>query len=278
MPRRRSDSLAGAARRGVRSDAAVRAAGARPRRGARRAAGHRAGPRPARHRALGRRPPPLHPLSNENAYGDPALAARPRRTRCSLRPPARRRRHRRRRDRRHPTGHRRRAGLDLPFAFVRKPGYLGHEDHEPRVPAPHIAGQRVLLVDDAVSSARRSKPSQTNSSAGANLVGVFVLVDMRDVATVPDRHHAPDRVDATYPRYSPQPPTTAYSTPQPTNSPSMPSSTTGPTTTPAGSSSRWRRDDRAAVHPRPSAPTRESPWRDREAAEWTLSGHGSHPS
>src|SRR3954470_6175063 len=40
----------------------------------------------------------------------------------------------------------------LPFAFVRKPGYRGHEVDEPPVRGAEVAGRRVLLVDDAVSS------------------------------------------------------------------------------------------------------------------------------
>lgn len=127
---------------------------------------------------------PLHPLSNENAYGDPqllhdlavpgaAFADRlgvdvivgaetggiPLATAVAL------------------TG-------DLPFAFVRKPGYVGHEDHEPRIRGAAVAGRRVLLVDDAVSSGRALEAfADELQSEGANLVGVFALVDMRDVAT-----------------------------------------------------------------------------------------------
>jgi acetyl esterase/lipase len=40
----------------------------------------------------------------------------------------------------------------LPFAFVRKPGYRGHEIDEPATRGADVAGRRVLLVDDAVSS------------------------------------------------------------------------------------------------------------------------------
>ena len=71
---------------------------------------------------------------------------------------------------------------DLPFAFVRKPGYVGHEDHEPRVRGASVMGRRVLLVDDAVSSgtAIETFASQLRSE-GAIVVGVFVVVDMRDV-------------------------------------------------------------------------------------------------
>ena len=127
---------------------------------------------------------PLQPLSNENAYGDPkllhdlavpgaAFADRlgvdvvvgaetggiPLGTAVAL------------------TG-------DLPFAFVRKPGYVGHEDHEPLVRGASVAGRRVLLVDDAVSSGTALEAfADELQSEGANLVGVFALVDMRDVAT-----------------------------------------------------------------------------------------------
>jgi orotate phosphoribosyltransferase len=72
---------------------------------------------------------------------------------------------------------------DLPFAFVRKPGYVGHEDHEPRVRGADVNGKRVLLVDDAVSSGSAVE-AFTNllRAVGATVVGVFTLVDMRDVA------------------------------------------------------------------------------------------------
>ncbi|MGY4765739.1 orotate phosphoribosyltransferase [Kribbella sp. CWNU-51] len=127
---------------------------------------------------------PLQPLSNENAYGDPRLlhdlaepgatfahqldvdvivgaetGGIPLATAVAL------------------------AG-DLPFAFVRKPGYVGHEDHEPRVRGASVTGRRVLLVDDAVSSGTALEAFADELQAeGAILVGVFTLVDMRDVAT-----------------------------------------------------------------------------------------------
>lgn len=72
----------------------------------------------------------------------------------------------------------------LPFAFVRKPGYRGHEVHEPSVRGAAVAGKRVLLVDDAIW--RGTSVEQFTSElieAGAEVAGVFVLVDMRDVAT-----------------------------------------------------------------------------------------------
>jgi len=72
----------------------------------------------------------------------------------------------------------------LPFAFVRKPGYRGHEIDEPPVRGADVAGRRVLLVDDAVSSgASVERFAASLAGVGAEVVGVFVLVDMRDVAT-----------------------------------------------------------------------------------------------
>ena len=71
----------------------------------------------------------------------------------------------------------------VPFAFVRKPGYRGHEPDEPPVRGAHVAGRRVLLVDDAISSgASVERFAAALAGAGAEVVGVFVLVDMRDVA------------------------------------------------------------------------------------------------
>src|SRR3954449_11185677 len=126
---------------------------------------------------------PIHPLSLESAYADPALL----------------------RD----LGHQgarfaRSLGVDvvvgaetagvplaaavslaagLPFAFVRKPGYRGHELDEPRVRGAEVAGRRVLLVDDAVSSGTAvERFAAALAGAGAEVAGVFVLVDMRDVA------------------------------------------------------------------------------------------------
>jgi len=76
----------------------------------------------------------------------------------------------------------------LPFAFVRKPGYRGHEIDEPPVRGADVAGRRVLLVDDAVSSGTAvERFTASLAGVGAEVVGVFVLVDMRDVAdTVTD--------------------------------------------------------------------------------------------
>jgi orotate phosphoribosyltransferase len=71
----------------------------------------------------------------------------------------------------------------LPFAFVRKPGYRGHEIDEPPVRGAEVAGRRVLLVDDAVSSgASVERFTASLVRAGAEVAGVFVLVDMREVA------------------------------------------------------------------------------------------------
>jgi orotate phosphoribosyltransferase len=71
----------------------------------------------------------------------------------------------------------------VPFAFVRKPGYRGHEIDEPPVRGADVAGRRVLLVDDAVSSgAAVERFTAALVGAGAEVVGVFVLVDMREIA------------------------------------------------------------------------------------------------
>ena len=71
----------------------------------------------------------------------------------------------------------------LPFAFVRKPGYRGHEIDEPPTRGADVAGRRVLLVDDAVSSGTAiERFTAALAGAGAEVVGVFVLVDMREVA------------------------------------------------------------------------------------------------
>src|SRR6185436_18822644 len=71
----------------------------------------------------------------------------------------------------------------LPFAFVRKPGYRGHEVDEPPVRGADVAGQRVLLVDDAVSSGSSvERFTASLVGQGAEVIGIFVLVDMRDVA------------------------------------------------------------------------------------------------
>jgi orotate phosphoribosyltransferase len=126
---------------------------------------------------------PIHPLSLENAYADPALlrdlGARGARFAREL-------------------------GVDVvvgaetagvplaaavslaagvPFAFVRKPGYRGHELDEPPVRGADVNGRRVLLVDDAIASGSSvERFAAALAGAGAEVVGVFVLVDMRDVA------------------------------------------------------------------------------------------------
>jgi orotate phosphoribosyltransferase len=72
---------------------------------------------------------------------------------------------------------------ELPFAFVRKPGYRGHEPDEPPVRGADVDGRRVLLVDDAESSGASVEAfSAELASVGGEVVGAFVLVDMRDVA------------------------------------------------------------------------------------------------
>jgi len=72
---------------------------------------------------------------------------------------------------------------ELPFAFVRKPGYRGHELDEPPVRGADVAARRVLLVDDAISSGSSvERFSGSLAGVGAEVVGVFVLVDMRAVA------------------------------------------------------------------------------------------------
>ena len=71
----------------------------------------------------------------------------------------------------------------LPFAFVRKPGYRGHEIGEPPVRGADVTGKRVLLADDGIWRGTAVESfTATLTRAGADVVGVFVLVDMRDVA------------------------------------------------------------------------------------------------
>jgi orotate phosphoribosyltransferase len=73
---------------------------------------------------------------------------------------------------------------ELPFAFVRKPGYRGHELSEPPVRGADVAGRRVLLVDDAISSGSSVERFVASLvGVGAEVAAVFVLVDMREVAT-----------------------------------------------------------------------------------------------
>ena len=126
---------------------------------------------------------PIHPLSMESAYADPVLL-------CDLGARGAR--------------FARELGVDVvvvaetagvplaaaialaggsPLAFVRKPGYRGHEVDEPPVRGAGVAGRRVLLVDDAVSSGTAvARLTTALAGAGAEVVGAFVLVDMRDVA------------------------------------------------------------------------------------------------
>jgi orotate phosphoribosyltransferase len=126
---------------------------------------------------------PIHPLSMESAYADPALlrdlGARGARFALEL-------------DVDVVVGAET-AGVPLaasialagglPFAFVRKPGYRGHEIDEPPVRGADVAGRRVLLVDDAVASGTAvERFTASLAGVGAEVVGVFVLVDMREVA------------------------------------------------------------------------------------------------
>ena len=126
---------------------------------------------------------PLHPLAVESAYGDPgllrALAARAGdfagRLRAEVVVGA------------ETSGIPLAAAVslasDLPFSFVRKPGYVGHEEREPLVRGAPVSGLRVLLVDDAVASGRSVEAFvHTLRVEQATVVGVFSVVDMRDVA------------------------------------------------------------------------------------------------
>jgi orotate phosphoribosyltransferase len=144
---------------------------------------------------------PLHPLAVENAYGDPGLL------RAIAVPGAMFA---------HQLGAEVVVGAetggiplavavslagDLPFAFVRKPGYVGHEDHEPRVRGAAVAGARVLLVDDAISQGTAVEAFTKELRAeGATVVGVFCVVDMRDVApsVTPTAAALPTQAIATY--------------------------------------------------------------------------------
>jgi orotate phosphoribosyltransferase len=142
---------------------------------------------------------PLHPLSVENAYGDPRLLH-------DLAVPG--------------AEFAERLGVevivgaetggiplaaavalaaDLPFAFVRKPGYVGHEDHEPTVRGAEVAGRRVLLVDDAVSAGTALEAFTAELQAeGAEVAAAFTVVDMRDVAVTPTARRLPIESIATY--------------------------------------------------------------------------------
>jgi orotate phosphoribosyltransferase len=86
---------------------------------------------------------------------------------------------------------------ELPFAFVRKPGYRGHEIDEPPVRGAEVAGRRVVLVDDAISTgASVERFVASLAGVGAEVVGVFVLVDMRGVAAEVSPAAAALRTDA----------------------------------------------------------------------------------
>ncbi|WP_202872944.1 phosphoribosyltransferase family protein [Kribbella capetownensis] len=90
---------------------------------------------------------------------------------------------------------------DLPSAFVRKPGYVGHEDHEPRIRGAAVAGRRVLLVDDAVAQGTALEAFAAELRAeGAILVAAFTVVDMRAVAgsVTPTARRLPIESIATY--------------------------------------------------------------------------------
>ncbi|MFI5589980.1 SDR family oxidoreductase [Amycolatopsis sp. NPDC051758] len=132
---------------------------------------------------------PLHPLSVENAYADPRLLH-------SLAKPGARFAHRLGADVvvGAETGGIPLAGAvslagGLPFAFVRKPGYVGHEAHEPRVRGAAVKGRRVLLVDDVIDGAqvralvdatvaRHGRVDGLVNNAGASLSGPLEDVDL----------------------------------------------------------------------------------------------------
>ena len=133
----------------------------------------------------------------------------------------------------------------LPFAFVRKPGYRGHEIDEPRIRGAQVAGRRVLLVDDAVSSGAAVEGfTAALRNEGAEVVGVFVLVDMREVAETVTSVAAvlPTESVSTYLQVLTSPRPTASSIRTCTSSASTRSSTAGPTTTRDGISCRRRHD------------------------------------
>ena len=124
------------------------------------------------------------PLAPESAYADPAAAAGPRGPGRAGRPRARRRRHRRRRDRRRAAGRRgRRWPADLPFAFVRKPGTAvtsttSRRSAARRWPGPAGAARRRRGRE---RHGRRGLHRRALIGEGAEVVGVFVLIDMREV-------------------------------------------------------------------------------------------------
>ena len=159
---------------------------------------------------------PIMPLAIESAYADPVPPRRRSGPGARGSPASWCRRGRRRRDGRCAAGRGGRARGRLPFAFVRKPGYRGHEPDEPQVRGADIAGRRVLLVDDAISSgAAVERFSAALARAGAEVAGVFVIVDMRDIAkTVSSVAEAlPTESVARTRRSSPSPPPAACSIP-----------------------------------------------------------------
>jgi orotate phosphoribosyltransferase len=126
---------------------------------------------------------PIQPLSLENAYGDPTLlrdlGARGAEVASSM-------------DVDVIVGAES-AGIPLaaavalaaerPFAFVRKADYRGHVPNEPTVRGAAVDDRRVLLVDDAVSHGTAIEGFAGRlAAAGGEVVGVFCMVDMRDVA------------------------------------------------------------------------------------------------
>ena len=161
----------------------IRAPGTRR---SRRSAGHVPGPVRAGASRWDDGRTPIHPLSMGERVRRSATPARYRSPRGTIRPGARRRRRGGRRDRGRAARRGGVAGGDLPFAFVRKPGYRGHETDEPPFRARTFTGRRVLRVDDAVSSGSAvERYTAALAGVGAEVVGLFVLVDMREVmATV----------------------------------------------------------------------------------------------
>jgi orotate phosphoribosyltransferase len=86
---------------------------------------------------------------------------------------------------------------ELPFAFVRKSGYHGHELDEPAVRGADVEGRRVLLVDDAISTGTSvERFASSLVGVGAEVAAVFVLVDMREVAPTVSPVAAALRTDA----------------------------------------------------------------------------------
>jgi hypothetical protein len=100
---------------------------------------------------------------------------------------------------------------------------------------------------DARSSSPTSAFARELRGEGATVVGVFTVVDMRDVApsVTPTAARSRSSRSPRTSRCSPRRPSTACSTPPSTTSPSMRLSTTGATTTPAGHfSTAWSPESR----------------------------------